>query len=94
MKTTVETLRDIKTKVLEDFQQEDHIRIIVGMGTCGISAGAKHVMEALEAGIEEKKAENVSVLPCGCAGMCTYEPIVEVLQPGKKRVTYVHMTPE
>ena len=94
MRTTIETLRDIKNSVLEGQNQEDQIRIIVGMGTCGISAGAKMVFETLEAGLEEKKAENVTLSPCGCAGMCTYEPIVEVIQPGKKRVTYVHMTPE
>ncbi|MGI6766513.1 MAG: NADH-quinone oxidoreductase subunit NuoF [Lentihominibacter sp.] len=65
------------------------------MGTCGISAGAKGVMEAMEAELAEKEdMDNVKIIPCGCAGMCSYEPIVEVVQPGKKRVTYVNVTPE
>ncbi|MCQ2546670.1 MAG: NADH-quinone oxidoreductase subunit NuoF [Clostridia bacterium] len=64
------------------------------MGTCGISAGAIDVFEAMKAELAEKKdIENVQIIPCGCAGMCTYEPIVEVVVPGKKRVTYVHVTP-
>ncbi|MGI6737279.1 MAG: NADH-quinone oxidoreductase subunit NuoF [Anaerovoracaceae bacterium] len=87
-------LEDIKQDVLESGSGEDDIRIMVGMGTCGISAGAKQVMDAFKSGLAEKQAENVTVIPCGCKGMCIYEPIVEVLQPGKKRVTYVHMTPE
>ena len=93
-KTTPETLQNIKNEVLGRQNAEGSVRILVGMGTCGISAGAIDVYEALKAELAEKKdMDNVQVIPCGCAGMCTYEPIVEVVVPGQKRVTYVHVTP-
>ncbi len=94
-KTTPDTLKNIKEEVLAMRNQEERIRILVGMGTCGISAGALDVFEALKTELAEKEEiDNVQIVPCGCAGMCTYEPIVEVVVPGKKRVTYVHVTPE
>lgn len=94
-KMTLDTLKSIQADVLAQEAAEGHIRILVGMGTCGISAGAREVMAALQAELAEKpEMENVEIIPCGCAGMCTYEPIVEVVEPGKKRVTYVHVTPE
>ena len=93
--TTLETLKTIKEDVLAAQNKDNNIRILVGMGTCGISAGAREVMEALKAELAENPdVDNVQIIPCGCAGMCTYEPIVEVVEPGKKRVTYVHVTPE
>jgi len=94
-KTTLDTLKSIQETVLAEQAKEHNIRILVGMGTCGISAGAREVMDALKEELEEKQdADNVQLIPCGCAGMCTYEPIVEVVEPGKKRVTYVNVTPE
>ncbi|MCI5898026.1 MAG: NADH-quinone oxidoreductase subunit NuoF [Firmicutes bacterium] len=63
------------------------------MATCGISAGAGPVLDALKAGVEAKGL-NVNVVKTGCIGMCTYEPIVEVFEPGKKKVTYIHVNPE
>ncbi len=94
-KTTLETLKSIKNDVLEKQNVENNIRIMVGMGTCGISAGALEVFQTMKAEMAEKEdIEHVQIVPCGCAGMCTYEPIVEVVIPGQKRVTYVHVTPE
>lgn len=69
-------------------------RVVVGYATCGIAAGARPVYEAIKAAIAEKKLENVSVCKTGCVGVCRLEPLVEVYQPGKGRVTYVRMTPE
>ena len=94
-KAKLETLKSIQKDVQAQRSSENNVRIMVGMGTCGISAGAKEVMDALQAELAEKSdSENIQIVPCGCAGMCTYEPIVEVEEPGKKRVTYVHVTPE
>ena len=94
-KTTLDTLKSIQEAVLAEQAKENNIRILVGMGTCGISAGAREVMDALKEELEEKQdVDNVQLIPCGCAGMCSYEPIVEVVEPGKKRVTYVNVTPE
>lgn len=73
---------------------ENATRVIVGMATCGIAAGARPVLNALSTLVQEKKLENVAVTQTGCVGLCQYEPIVEVLVPGKDKVTYVKMTAE
>ena len=71
------------------------VRIVVGMATCGIAAGARPVLNAFVEGIYEKGlAEKATVSQTGCIGICEYEPVVEVFQAGNEKVTYVHMTPE
>ena len=71
----------------------NNTRIVVGMATCGIAAGARPVLNAFVEGINEAGlAESVTVTQTGCIGICQYEPIVEVVQPGKDKVTYVKMT--
>ena len=72
----------------------DTVRILVGMATCGIAAGAKPVLTALVDEIARRNLSHVTVAQTGCIGMCQYEPIVEVLEPGKEKVTYVNMTAE
>lgn len=69
-------------------------RVVVGMATCGIASGARPVLTALSNAVLEKKVDGVTVTQTGCIGLCQYEPIVEVLAPGKDKVTYVKMTPE
>ncbi len=69
-------------------------RVVVGMATCGIAAGARPVMNKFTEEIEKRNLTNVIVAQTGCIGMCQYEPIVEVTEPGKEKVTYVLMTPE
>lgn len=69
------------------------LRVVVGMATCGIAAGARPVLNAFveavnEAGLNEK----VTVSQTGCVGYCQLEPIVEVYEAGKDKVTYIHMT--
>ena len=71
------------------------VRVVVGMATCGIAAGARPVLNALveevnKAGLYEK----VTVSQTGCVGYCQLEPIVEVYEAGKEKVTYIHMTSE
>ena len=71
------------------------IRVVVGMATCGIAAGARPVLAAFvekvsEAGLGEK----VIVSQTGCIGICQYEPVVEIFEDGKEKVTYVKMTAE
>lgn len=70
------------------------IRVVVGMATCGIAAGARPVMNAFMEEIAKRKLSNVTVSQTGCIGMCRLEPIVEVIEPGKEKVTYVKMTAE
>lgn len=69
-------------------------RVVVGMATCGIAAGARPVLKVLADGVQEKGLTNIMVTQTGCIGMCAYEPIVEVMEPGKEKVTYVKMTAE
>ena len=78
----------------EELQQPDVTRVLVGMATCGISAGARPVLETFEEAAKKNNLEKVNVTQAGCIGFCIYEPIVEVCVPGQKKVTYVHMTPE
>ena len=71
------------------------VRVVVGMATCGIAAGARPVLNALVEGVNnEGLTEKVTVSQTGCIGICQLEPIVEVFEPGKEKVTYVKMTPE
>lgn len=69
-------------------------RVVVGMATCGIAAGARPVLTAFEEEITHRNLQEVTVTQVGCIGMCKLEPIVEVYQPGREKVTYVKMTPE
>ena len=69
-------------------------RVLVGMATCGIAAGAKPVLNALVEEIARRNLQHVTVSQTGCIGMCQYEPIVEVLEPGKDKVTYVKVSPD
>ncbi len=71
------------------------IRVVVGMATCGIAAGARPVLNAFveevgKAGLAEK----VTVSQTGCIGVCQYEPVVEIFEADKEKVTYIKMTPE
>jgi len=66
-------------------------RILVGMATCGIAAGANPVMDALQKEISDHALKNVTVSQTGCIGICQYEPVIEVFAPGKEKVTYVKM---
>ena len=70
------------------------IRVVVGMATCGIAAGARPVMNAFVDEVGKRNLLNVVVAQTGCIGMCRYEPIVDVIRPGEDKVTYVKVTPE
>ncbi len=73
----------------------NEIKIVVGMATCGISAGARPVLSAfVEEVANNGLAGNVIVSQTGCLGLCQYEPIAEVFEAGKEKVTYVEMTAE
>ena len=75
-------------------EDDSQIRVVVGMATCGIASGARPVLKTLADAVQEKKLSNVMVTQTGCIGLCKYVPIVEVMEPGKDKVTYVKMTPE
>lgn len=91
-----EELQAIREKVLNQVnlrkEREDGVRVVVGMATCGIAAGARPVLNAFLDEIDKRKLGNVTVAQTGCIGMCRLEPIVEVYMPGEEKVTYVKMT--
>lgn len=83
----------MKNKVAMRQDNSAATRVVVGMATCGIAAGARPVLNAfVEEVNREGLSEKVMVTQTGCIGICQYEPIVEVVQPGKDKVTYVKMT--
>lgn len=88
-------IRDkMKEKVILREGSND-IRVVVGMATCGIAAGARPVLNAFVEGVsKENLTDKVTVTQTGCIGICQYEPVVEVFEAGKDKVTYVKMDPE
>jgi len=95
---SLEELKAIREKMqgqigLRD-ESSEKTRVVVGMATCGIASGARPVLNALAEAVQSKGLTNVQVAMTGCIGLCQYEPIVEVFEPGKDKVTYVKMTPE
>lgn len=97
MKSLAE-LAAIRSKMIEqvNMRRDENVntRVVVGMATCGIAAGARPVMLEFVEEIKKRGLEHVTVGQTGCVGMCRLEPIVEVYVKGQDKVTYVHMTPE
>ncbi|MCY6371453.1 (2Fe-2S) ferredoxin domain-containing protein [Clostridium ganghwense] len=93
---TIEDIEKIRIKNLGKVNQEKdrkNTRIVVGMGTCGIAAGAAPVYDVIEDEIKRLGLENIILEKTGCIGACRLEPIVEVIKPGEEKVTYVKVTP-
>ena len=95
---SLEELMAIKAKMKDKVairQASDEIRVVVGMATCGIAAGARPVLNAFVEGVAEAGlTDKVTVTQTGCIGICQYEPVVEVFVQGNEKVTYVKMTAE
>ena len=70
------------------------VRVVVGMATCGIAAGARPVLNAFTEEVAKRGLTHVAVGQTGCIGICQYEPVVEVYVPGEEKVTYVKVSPE
>ncbi len=94
---SIADLEKIRQKTLSQVnlrRESDGVRVVVGMATCGIAAGARPVMNAFLDEVGKRNLLNVVVAQTGCIGMCRYEPIVEVTMPGQDKVTYVKVKPE
>ena len=95
---SLEELMAIKNKMQDKVSVRTgsgDIRIVVGMATCGIAAGARPVLNAFVEGISEAGlGDKVQVTQTGCIGICQYEPVVEVYEKDKEKTTYVKMTAE
>ncbi len=97
MKTLAE-LQAIRDKAREKMtvreNNEEAVRVVVGMATCGIAAGARPVLNAFVDEVAKRHLNNVVVTQTGCIGMCQLEPIVEVFVPGQEKVTYAKVSPD
>ena len=95
---SLEELKAIREKMQQQMDlrenNDDNIRVVVGMATCGIAAGARPVLNAFLEEVQKRDLKNITVTQTGCIGVCRLEPIVEVYVPGEPKVTYVKMQPE
>ena len=91
----LEAIRD-RVKPLINIRESDsnNTRIVVGMATCGIAAGARPVLNSLVEEVSKRNLQDVTITQTGCIGVCQFEPVIEVYQAGKEKVTYVKMTAE
>jgi len=96
MHKTIETYREIRGRAEADVaiaHPAEKIRILIGLGTCGIAAGARSVLAALERKLAQEGVE-ADIVRVGCIGMCFNEPLVDIIKPGRPRISYGHVTPE
>ncbi len=95
---SLEELRAIKAKMQNNVQlrgvedENSVIRVVVGMATCGIAAGARPVLNKFIEEVQSRGLKNIVVAQTGCIGVCRLEPIVEVITPNGEKTTYVKMT--
>ena len=91
-------LQAIRAKTLENINMrkddKNAARVVVGMATCGIAAGARPVMLKFLEEIKDRDLQHVTVSQTGCIGMCRLEPMVDVILPGQEKVTYVKVKPD
>ncbi len=91
-KMTLEDLRKLRDAKKKELAKRDtagkDVQVIIGMGTCGIAAGAKETLDAFLDELEAQDLENVAVTQTGCMGLCYVEPTVEVIVPGMPSVIY------
>ena len=97
-KMTLEELRKLRDEKQKAIQKRDiegkDSRVIIGMGTCGIAAGAKTALDTFLAVLDEHHLDNVSVTQTGCMGLCYVEPTIEVLVPGMPDTIYGNVDAE
>ncbi len=94
---SLEELRALKEKTKAEMNlrnEQNGFRVVVGMATCGIAAGARPVMNAFVEEVAKRQLNNVKVTMTGCIGLCKLEPIVEIVDPDGNKVTYVKMDAE
>ena len=95
---SLEELKAIRDRVQNQMDRrndnDNDTRIVIGMATCGIAAGARPVLNEFLQEINKRGLSGVTVTQTGCIGMCRLEPIVEIFKPGEEKVTYVKMTPD
>ena len=87
-------IREEAAKKMNIRDKKDGYRVVVGMATCGITAGARPVLNKIVEEVDKRGLNNVTVTQVGCMGECALEPIVEVYDPSGTRSTYCKVNPE
>ena len=90
----LEAIRNKAKSAVELRKSKSGKKVVVGMATCGIAAGARPVLQAFVEEVEKRGLSDVMVSQAGCIGVCRLEPLVEVYVPGEEKVTYVKVHPE
>lgn len=91
---TLKELEAIKQRTLDSVnlrKDRTGTRVVVGMATCGIAAGARPVLLAFLEEVKKRNLSDVTITQTGCIGVCRLEPMVEVYMPGEEKVTYVKL---
>ena len=94
---SLEELKKLREEAIINMEMRNtdkEIRVVVGMATCGIAAGARPVLAAFMDEVSKRSLQHVAVAQTGCIGVCRLEPIVEVYKPDQEKVTYVKVTPD
>lgn len=94
---SIKELNEIRRRTLDSVnlrKQRTGTRVVVGMATCGIAAGARPVLLAFLEEVNRRNLKDVTVTQTGCIGVCRLEPLVEVYRPGEDKVTYVNVKPD
>lgn len=96
---SLEELREIREKALRNVdirrsEEVDGIKLLIGMGTCGIAAGARETLNAMLKELENQDLHNVFIVQTGCMGHCHAEPMIQINAPGEAPIIYGHVTPE
>ena len=93
---SLDELRKLKeqAKAGTEARNSNETQVIVGMGTCGIAAGARTIMSAVLEEIAKRNLQGITVRQTGCIGMCQKEPLMDIVRPGEPRVTYGNLKPE
>ena len=93
--SNLEELKKLRDKSIAETaaRKEGRFRVIIGLGTCGIAAGGRKIMEAAMEEIAKRGLKDVSVETTGCIGMCQKEPLLDIVRPGEDRVTYGPVKP-
>ena len=95
MKKSFDELRQIREQTLDRLnnrKNDQEYRIVIGMATCGIAAGARQTLLKFMSCLEENDLNNIAVSQTGCLGMCSVEPIVEIYDKDNKKTTYISVT--
>lgn len=94
--SNLEELKKLREKsiAVTAARKEGKFRVIIGLGTCGIAAGGRKIMEVAMEEIAKRGLKDVSVETTGCIGMCQNEPLMDIVRPGEPRVTYGNLKPE